>query len=245
MYNPKNTTTIMAKVFGLNGLLTGKLGNQVMLVRNGVQMARQYNPAPFNPNTTAQIEARAKLKEASQLSTIMAPVIAMPRKGMVSTRNQFVKKNYGAITYSDNTATVSLTDVKITNGIVSFPAVRASRGEGTTAEVHLVTGVPVDVTRVVYCAFFISPDNELRYLDSVVVTEPGTSNTWPGEIAKVGQPMVIYAYGVRDNTEAARVAFGNITVPSAGSVATLIVSRTLTEADVTITETQAYLLAAV
>lgn len=61
----------MAKMFGLGGVLTGKLGNTVLAVVNGIQVARQYQPIVQNPKSNAQQLQRAKANLAGRLSALV------------------------------------------------------------------------------------------------------------------------------------------------------------------------------
>lgn len=230
----------MAKIYGINGALTGKLGNSVMAVRNGVQVARQYQPVVANPSTDAQIAARARLKMMSQLSAVMAPVIAMPKQGIVSTRNIFVKENYGKSTYSNNTASITLTAVSLTKSVVSLPNVIATRDENIVSAV-LEAALNLDVNRVVYALFVKMADGTLRYAGSKVAMTAGADASWgvTFNVQAVDANFVVYAYGVRDNTEAARAYFGNLQALTAETVAKLVTQRVMSETDVTLTETKA------
>lgn len=225
----------MAKFYG-QGVKTGKLGASVFAVRFGETIERQYQPVVANPSTAGQVEARAKLKLMSQLSAVMAPVIAMPRVGAVSSRNIFTKENYSTAGYSDNQATIALLNVKITKGVLALPSLTAERS-GNTVTVRLLQGVSYD--RVVYCAFIKQDDNTLRYATSKVISVPGNDGYFPAEFTVSALPLVVYAYGVRDNNDAARAVFGNLSVPTAETVAKIIVTRTLKETDISLTETVA------
>lgn len=235
----------MAKIYGLQGVMTGKLANTVMVVRNGEQIARKYQPVVTNPSTTGQVAARAKLKMMSQLSAIMAPVIAMPREGAVSTRNLFTKENYGAATYSDNTASVTLTSIKLTRSVVSLPAVLVARDTNSLTPA-LADTQQLDIDRVVYAAFRKMPDNTLRLAGTAIISEAGVNNSYPAVISveSPNSAFVVYAYGIRDNNEAARAYFGNVSALSAETVAKLIVNRVLKVTDITLTETRGVELAA-
>ena len=227
----------MAKVYGLFGSMTGKLADVVMSVRNGEQIARKYQPVVFNPSTPAQIATRAKLKLASQLSAVMAPYIAFRKEGTISSRNMFVKENYKLLTYSENTAAAQLENIQLTKSVVSLPSVTATNAGGNIS-VQLDSVAP-ELSRVVYVAFARSDDNTLRYNGSIVVSIEGSTARFSGTInALQNANSIVYAYGIRDNTEAARVTFGNMTLPTSVEVANLIVSRNLTETDVTLTETR-------
>lgn len=231
----------MAKIYGLFGSMKGKVADVVMAVRNGEQIVRKYQPVVSNPSTPAQVAVRAKMKLLSQLSAVMAPVIAMPRVGAVSSRNMFTKENYVNATYANNQADITLLGVKLTKGILSMPPLNATR-EGTNVTVRLRSGVSYN--RVVYSFFAKQNDNTLRYVTSSVVSEPGNDGYFPAVVAISNLPLVIYAYGVRDNNDAARAAFGNLQVVTAETVAKVIVSRVLKESDITLTETVAFNLPA-
>lgn len=228
----------MAKIYGLQGAMTGKLANTVMAVRNGEQIARKYQPVVSNPNTPAQVESRAKLKLLSQLSAVMAPYIAIRRKGTASSRNLFTKKNYPYMTYVDQTASVVLAGVQLTDSVVGFPSISATRDSAAPGTLAVRTNWSTsNINRVVYVAFTKGPDSKLRAMSSVVATTPGSGSFWETSIEVDTEPCVVYAYGVRDNTDAARAVFGNLTVLNPETVAKVITSRVLTENDVTLTET--------
>lgn len=229
----------MAKIYGLQGVLTGKLGNSVMAVRNGEQIVRQYQPIVANPSTQAQISARARLKLMSQMSAVMAPVIAIRRSGIVSSRNLFVKKNYKASTYSNDTASIDLNAVQLTDSVLGLGDFSATRGEGTAVAVSVSS---VGINRAVFAAFVKQPDSTLRLSETIVVSEV-TGGNFQGSLALARtREYVVYAYGVRDNTEAAKAIFGSMEAVSAEQIAKLVTSRTLLESDVTLTETKAITL---
>lgn len=223
--------------------MTGKLADTVMSVRNGEQIARKYQPIVFNPSTQAQVAQRAKLKLLSQLSAVAAPVIAIPRQGSVSSRNLFTKKNFPNVSFADGEASVNLAGVQLTNSVVGLPAVYAVRLEDSIF-VNLDT-IEVDVDRVVYALFEKRADNSLRLLGSAVATTAGSSaQPWSASLPLSSNEVVVLAYGIRDNTENARASFGDLEAVTGETVASLIVTRTLTETDITLTETTGYQLAA-
>lgn len=227
----------MAKIHGLFGAMTGKLADTVMAVRNGEQLVRKYQPVVFNPSTAAQVAQRAKLKALSQLSAIIAPAIAIPRSGSVSSRNLFTKVNFRNVSFANNTAEIDMPSVQLTSSVVALPNVIATNTAGTIAVSLSVP--PSGIDRVVYTAIVREADNRLRFGGSVVVSEPGTNGIYAGSI-NIGssRDAFVLAYSLRDNTDNARAAFGNLVSLSATNIASLIVTRTLTEADVTLSETR-------
>ena len=116
----------MAKYYN-NKIKSGRVAGSVFAVRFGEVIERAYNPIVSNPNTPAQVEARAKLKLMSQLSAVMAPVIAMPRQGAVSARNIFTRENYQSATFTDGNADIAITSVKLTKSVVALPQLTATR----------------------------------------------------------------------------------------------------------------------
>lgn len=234
----------MAKIFGLFGSMTGKLADTVMSVRNGEQIARKYQPIVYNPSSPAQVAQRAKLKLLSQLSAVMAPVIAIRGIGSVSSRNLFTKVNFPAVTYATDTASVNLPGIQLTSSAVGLGAVSASRNTENIVAYFSSNEAPTDVDRVVYAMFAKGSDNKLRFVGSRSAVSTGPGSDWQVTFPLVNAEVVILAYGVRDNTDAARAVFGNMQVISAEEVAKIIVNRVLTETDVTLTETRGVQLSA-
>ena len=225
----------MAKIYGLFGAMTGKLADAVMVVRNGEQIVRKYQPVVSNPSTPAQVAARARLKLLSQLAAIMSPVIAIPKQGIVSSRNLFVKANYPASSFANNNADIDFSAVTLTRSVVALPAISATRGDGGIT-ISLTSGV-LNLSRVVY-AVFVRQGEEMRYSTSLVANDGGTGSQWSVQLPSQNTELFVFAYGVRDNTALATAVFGNLSVPTAEEIARIITSRALSESDITLTETQ-------
>ena len=227
----------MAKIRSIDGKMTGKLAGRVYAVRNGEQIIRERPIAIFNPNTQNQVNVRARLKMLSQLSAVVASVLPMPRIGAMTSRNRFVKINYPITTASDGTANVPLQNLKLTAGAVGLPAVSATTGQGVTT-VALTSAPSPDIDRVVYVFLQPGDDNIIRLRSSVVVERSSESLVFETTTSVGGAGLVVLAYGVIDNTENARVAYGDVHALTAQLIATLISTRSLTEKDVTLTETR-------
>lgn len=237
----------MAKIYGLFGAMSGKVADVVMSVRNGQQIVRKYQPVVANPKTANQFSTRARFKLISQLSAIMATVIAIPRNGGVSKRNRFASLNFPLSSFNLETlkAEINLEQVQLTKGDLNAPVFtnvfRAANGD-VSARIDPLS-IPNDVSRIVYAAFSRSGD-DVGLIGSSVVARNEENPNWQGNMRGTTADMVIYAYAVRDNTAAARLAFGNLEVPTATMVADLIVSRSLLESDVSLSRTSGYILAA-
>lgn len=65
----------MAKVVGLVGSASGKIGNIVYSVTNGIQTARVYQPVVYNPKSLAQRIQRAKGNLVGRISGIVPSAI--------------------------------------------------------------------------------------------------------------------------------------------------------------------------
>lgn len=83
----------MAKIYGINGKLTGKVGNTVFAVDGGIQVARQYNPIVANPRTEAQQVQRLKVNFAGQLSSGIVPAAIEALRGNARSRRSALLSN--------------------------------------------------------------------------------------------------------------------------------------------------------
>lgn len=230
----------MAKFYG-SAVKTGKLGGSVFAIRYGETIERQYQPIVANPSTPNQVAARAKLKMLSQLAAVIAPTIAMPRVGAVSSRNLFTKVNYPLASFGDNAANIDMTGVQLTHSAVSLANLRAERtNEGISVSLVSSTGL----SRVVYVAVVKGGDQKLRLFESTVVSVPGANGSFPTTLTPSGSQVFILAYGVRDNTDSARAVFGDLVSPDAETIAKIVTSRTLLDSDITLTETRGISVAA-
>lgn len=113
----------MAKFIN-NRIKSGRVGGSVFAVRKGEVIERAYNPFVTNPSTSAQVEARAKFKLASQVAAALGDDLIgfIGGKPNQSQRNLFTKKLFaeGALTYSETTATLDLANVQLTNSSLVF-----------------------------------------------------------------------------------------------------------------------------
>lgn len=219
--------------------MTGKLADTVMSVRNGVQLARKYQPIVFNPSTPAQVAQRAKLKLMSQLSAVMADLIAFRRVRTMSARNMFTKVNIGKATYATDTASFPLEQLDLTGGVLYCTA-SASRFEGN---IVIEPSVPENVTKLVYGVFYNINDTLELIADGTFDVVEGTA-----PVIRVADDssnaILVVVYGIRPNNDNARAAFGNLQAPVATPNAILNVVRNLTEKDYTLTKTAAVKVAA-
>lgn len=227
----------MARIYGLTGKMQGKYGNAVFRIRRGTQVMAAYNPVVDNPNTQKQVNARARFKLVSQLASIYASIIAIPRNGAVTSRNLFTKKNFPLSNSLDAKAQINLPSVQLTASNREMPAFSVSRSNGNSILAGLQQ--PATFSRVVYAVVAKNVNDNLRVFASAVVenTTPNEPNTFAAQLPYTAEAIVVYAYGITDTNAAARAAFGALHAPTAEEVATLVTSRTISTNDVVMTAT--------
>lgn len=228
----------MGKVTSLYGKTTGKIGSIVFSTSGGETIAREYNPNVANPNTTAQINQRARLKLMSQLSASLAPVIAIPKQGLVSARNAFTKKNFDLSMADNGVAQISYENVQLTNGNLGLPTLEATRAEGSGITIYLADDASSSVSRVVYILFRKTAEQRLQFVSSVIAEAAGEYGNFPATLPYTEGDIVLYAYGMRDTSESASAKYGNMQVANAIDVARLTAYRSISAEDYQFTETR-------
>ncbi len=226
------------KLNGIVGTGSGKLGASVFSVNSGKQIVRQYQPVVANPSTSAQVNQRASLKLMSQLAAAMAPVIVIPKEGMVSARNRFISKNFDSVYASDGVAQITYENLQITPGNVGLPSISATRAEGaTTITVNLSAAPSADISRVVY-VMFKKTQGQLEYVGSRVVTTRGENNNFPASFPTTSGDVILYAYGMKDLNSSATAKFDNYNIASASDIARLVANRAIAVGDYSFTQTR-------
>lgn len=219
---------------------SGKLGNAVYSEVGGVCVARAYRATISNPSTPAQVEQRAKMKLITQVGATMAPIIAIPKSGLVSSRNKFVSKNFDLTSYNDGTAQVNLNGIQITDGHSALPALTVANESLNGLSVQLSAAADAAISRVVYALYNFNSDGEMVLVDSKVVETAGTGRTFMGAFAYQSGNYIIYAYGMRDLSTAASAKFANLGINNASTIAQLVATRTLSTSDFQFTKTISY-----
>lgn len=228
----------MAKLSGMAGTATGKIGSQVYAVNAGEQIVREYQPNVKNPNTMKQVNQRSKLALLSQLAAAMAPTIAIPREGLKTPRNLFIKKNSDAVSAVSGEAQVSYENLQLTAGNTALPGITISRVADTSVTVALVSGAAADISRVVYNIFVKTEEEKLSLVASVVCSEAGEDRTFEQAFPFIAGELVVYAYGMKDTSANATAKYGNYHVKSGVDVAGLFATRKLTASDIQLTATR-------
>lgn len=225
------------KLSSILGQGRGKLGAAVFSSTNGQQVVRQYQPNVKNPNTVAQTIQRARFKLMTQIASSMAPVIAIPRLGAVSSRNMFVKKNMPLVIGTENGAQVVYENLQLTNGTRALPGVYVKRESGKL-KIALLQAPTSTISRVAYCAFSKDSEGQLSLEYSIIASTPGAQGTFDVETKDITGDVVFYAYGMIDTNSSATAAFENYQVDSATDLAKLIATRKLSLSDYSLTKTR-------
>lgn len=236
----------MGKVTSLYGKTTGKIGSVVFSTSGGETIAREYNPHVANPNTTAQVNQRARMKLMSQLSTALAPVIAMTKEGLVSKRNKFVKRNFINSQALNGTAQVSYENIQLTEGSLGLPQILGGLvdiGDGDTEwQFYLASEPAANIKRVVWIAFLKTQEGRLQLITSEIISASNVKpflwrpNWTPDQW--MGYEVIVYAYGMADTSEKATANYGNLQVSNASDLARLVGTRTISFEDYQFSQTR-------
>lgn len=228
----------MVKVISVSGPGRGKLGSVIYSVTAGQMIGRQYQPSVANPNTTAQVDQRAKFKLMSQLSAALAPVIVIPKEGLKSSRNLFVKRNSDNVSAVDGVAYVTYENLQLTNGSTGIPAIEAERSEAAGVAIHLAERCDASVSRVVYIMYKKTSEQTLQLVQSVIAESAGSDGTFPSSMYYTTGDLVLFAYGIKDLSAKASAKYANYKVQNGEDIAQLVLRRSISTSDYTFTATR-------
>lgn len=215
---------------------SGKLGNMVVAKVAGETIARDYNPNVANPNTQPQVSQRSRFKLASQVSAALAPIIAIPRQGLKSARNLFVKKNFENFVKAGDNAAVNLPALQITNGSIAPVGFQAQRISDELV-LLLLDIAPQGLSRMVYCIYKVDAYQQLEFVRSLVQSEAGDDNDFVIRTPDVTGQILILAYGMFDADASATAKYADYAVKSAQDIAQLVATRALSTTDFRFTKT--------
>lgn len=146
----------MARLEGITGGLSGKMGSAVFRQSGGKTIASQYQPVVKNPNTEGQQNTRAAFKLMSQLAAVMKNgfgtmgINERPARGRMSQRNAFFKLNYPLVVVSEDnssvTAKIPMEKVQLTSSFRDLPSPElAATANGFDID---FLNIPSDVTTI-------------------------------------------------------------------------------------------------
>ena len=233
----------MGKVTSLYGKTTGKIGSIVFSTSGGETIAREYNPHVANPNTSAQIDQRARMKLMSQISASLAPSLAYTKSGLVSARNKFVKRNFESSYALNGIAQCSYENLQLTEGNLGLPAIVVSASQGGNDR-ELTFGFmeepSANISRVVYNVFSKTEEGKLNFVNSIIVSERTNGTAYfVGQMLNMPQgDLVVYAYGMIDTSESATARYGDLNVVTGSDLARLVATRSISFTDYQFTQTR-------
>lgn len=228
----------MGKLTSLNGKVVGKIGAVVYSTNAGQIIAREYNPNVANPSTAKQVNQRAKLKLMSQLAATLAPVIVIPKEGLKSSRNLFIKKNMGNAYAENGMAQITYENVQLTNGRAGIPGIVATRSQQSGISISLEERADAAISRVVYIMYKKTSENTLQYVQSVIAEAAGAEGTFPATLVYCEGDLALFAYGMKDLNSKATAKYDDYSVQNAEDIATLAMQRKIAYGDYQFTQTR-------
>lgn len=221
----------MAKIQGLTGKMSGKMGSVVFRVRQGEQIVTQYNPIVKNPNTTAQSTQRVAFKLMSQVAAAMASaIINRPARQGQSARNRFVQQNFPLVEGDSTNARVPMEQLQLTSTSTYLGSIALS---GNTVSID---SIPANVTKVRFV--------QVSYPDAGDKSKPVVSkiedvDVAEGEVSFNAAPnSTILAYGLIPTSGAAKVSLDNMGVdPTSPFIAQVNLERMVATGQIALTET--------
>lgn len=226
------------KVSGVLGKLNGKAGGFVFSTVAGQTIGREYNPNVANPSTAKQVDQRAKMKLMSQLAAVMAPVIVIPKEGLKSSRNLFIKRNFESAVATSGVAQITYENIQLTNGNAGLPAIHIVRSQAEGVKVDLSERCDAAVTRVVYILYSKTSEQTLQYVASIIVSEAGAEGKFPGVLPYTTGDICVFAYGMKDLNAKATATYADYNVQNGEDIASLAMSRKLSLSDYQFTKTR-------
>lgn len=228
----------MGKLTSLNGKVVGKIGAVVYSTNAGQIIAREYNPNVANPSTQKQVNQRAKLKLMSQLAATLAPVIVIPKEGLKSSRNLFIKKNMGNAYAENGVAQITYENVQLTNGRAGIPGIVATRSQQSGISISLEERADAAISRVVYIMYKKTSENTLQYVQSVIAEAAGSAGTFPATLVYCEGDLALFAYGMKDLNSKATAKYEDYSVQNAEDIASLAMKRKIAYGDYQFTQTR-------
>lgn len=238
--------TIMARLQGISGGLSGKTGSYTFRQSRGQTIVSQYQPIVKNPNTQGQQNQRAKFKLMSQLAAIMSTgfgtmgVTKRPGKQAPTQRNAFVQLNMPLVEVtSDNqevVAKIPMEQLKLTSSNRFLPNLELSN-DGPTSITAEMSNIPSEVTtvRLILVGYRGSGSTQqaaIMAMADVPVDEGVVSHDFPATAGK----YTVLAYGLIPSESAkASIDLDNIHTPadedfiSAVELNTMVANGTMVE----------------
>lgn len=215
----------MARMQGITGKLSGKMGAAVFRVRDGQQVVTQYNPIVKNPNTEGQQGQRAKFKLITQLSAIMAPAFGTMSiaqsavKGKATQRNAFTKLNLPLVEISNtpdgDAAVIRMDKLQLTSSFRQFGNMSVAPDSGELQVKIRDVGDDVSTGRVILVGYgSMVPTKQATIVSMQDV--PVANGTITADFSNLATgEYTVLAFGlIPSQSAASRVDFSQIYTPA-------------------------------
>lgn len=221
----------MAKMTGLTGKMSGKMGSVVFRVREGEQIVTQYNPIVKNPNTTAQSKQRVAFKLMSQVAAAMAAaIINRPARQGQSPRNRFVQQNFPFVEGDATNAKIAMERLQLTSSSTFLGNISSGpNGVG-------ISSIPANVTKVRFVTVSYPEEGDTSRPVVSAIEEVDVVNGSANYDAD--DETTVLAYGLIPTSGTAKVALDNLNVTNAEPfTAQVNLERLVASGQVAVTET--------
>lgn len=206
----------MGIVVGLVGAASGKIGNLVYAVTNGIQTARVYQPIVSNPKSIGQSQQRARGNLAGRISSFV-PRTAIMGLGVNARlrRGEFLrnilKKATVTMSGSNYVAKIQPADVLFSKGAVILPVTMQSVTAAAHSVAVVLTGVAdtvlapeVYASRLVRLVAMVYEQNTTNLVEvsTKLATMPaqGATSTTTMQVAHAGG-YDVFVYAIPMSTE--------------------------------------------
>lgn len=173
----------MGKVTGIMGQASGKVGNVVFRVTNGIQVATAYQPIVANPKTKGQVDQRKKMTLAGRISKLVdkESILGLGGGNARARRGRFLSLIARSAVISGEVAKINPAAIRFSEG----DELRRTEGGAlaiadgtTTGEVivtvgarTLVTGQTLAGYRERYVCLLIDPNTSVADYGDVRIAE--------------------------------------------------------------------------
>lgn len=245
----------MARLVGIAGGLSGKVGSMVFRQRQGETIATQYQPLVSNPNTNAQQGSRVAFKLMSQLASIMAPALGSfiikvrkEGKGKPSQRNAFFTANYGLVetrdTETGKRATIPMEQLQLTSSFIAAGSMEITQNGNTITARG--TASPGRKQKIALVGFGSSAnaDRPAKVIDITEVNVDEQGN-WRYDIeienvrAKgVTNQITVLSYGLIPLSQRMKIKMENINTPANDPfISAVELKKAVEDGEMSVTET--------
>ena len=136
---------------------------------------------------------------------------------------------------------MNLPALQITAGSIAVPVVYMQR-DSSEISVNLQNVAPEGLSRMVYCLFKVDANQQLSFVQSAIVDEPGEDFDFITTFPTVAGQILLLAYGIYDADASASAKYADYAVASAQDIAQLVATRALSTTDFRFTKTAGIML---